>query len=203
MHSRRDFMAGGLAVAGTLIGGKASLAQQTSMNEVFFDRDAPVLGNPKGKVAMVEFFDYQCPYCKSSHTMLKKVVAADGDVRLVMKDWPIFGGASIFAAQAVLGAAQIGKYQVAMEALMKTKARLSEEDVEKALTGAGLSMQELAASVNKNNEKISGILDRNYNQALSFNFVGTPSFVIGKTIYAGVLDEKGLKDAIRRARSNI
>ncbi len=202
MYSRRDFLAGGIAAAGgVLLTGQTSQARQSSTNDVFYDKDAPVLGNPKGKVTVVEFFDYQCPYCKSSHAMVKKVVAADGDVRLVMKDWPVFGGASIFAAQAVLGAAQIGKYQVAMDALMKTKARLSEEDVEKALTGVGLTMKEIAASVNKHNKKISGILDRNYNQALSFNFVGTPSFVIGKTIYPGVLDEKGLKEAIRNARA--
>ena len=158
-------------------------------------------GNPKGRITVVEYFDYQCPYCKSSHDMVKKVVASEGDVRLVLKDWPIFGGASIFAAQAVLGAAQIGQYETAMEALMKTKGRLSEGDVEKTLTGAGLSMQEIAASVNRNNSKISGLLDRNYGQALGFNFVGTPSFVIGTTIYPGVLDEKGLKDAIKRART--
>lgn len=202
MYSKRDFMAGSLAaLGGALLGGRAAQAQQMSTNDVFYDKDAPVLGNPKGKVTVVEFFDYQCPYCKSSHGMVKKVVAADGGVRLVMKDWPVFGGASIFAAQAVLGAAQIGKYQVAMEALMKTKGRLSEDDVEKLLTGAGLKMKEIAASVNKNSKKISGILDRNYSQALSFNFVGTPSFVIGKTIYPGVLDEKGLKEAIRSARA--
>lgn len=202
MLLRRDFIASGLAaVGGTLITAQNSTAQQMSMNDVFFDRDAPVLGNPKGKITVVEYFDYQCPYCKSSHAMVKKVVADDGDVRLVLKDWPIFGGASIFAAQAVLGAAQVSRYQLAMEALMRTKARLSEDDVEKALTGAGLTMKEIAASVNKNNRKISALLDRNYSQALGFNFVGTPSFVIGKTIYPGVLDEKGLKDAIRRARA--
>ncbi|UXS05636.1 thioredoxin domain-containing protein (plasmid) [Agrobacterium tumefaciens] len=129
------------------------------------------------------------------------LAGALSDVRLVLKDWPIFGGASILAAQAVLEAAQIGKYEIAMEALMKTKGRLSEEDVEKALSGAGLTMPEIAAAINSNNSKISGLLDRNYGQALSFNFVGTPSFVIGKTIYPGVLDEKGLKDAIKRART--
>ncbi len=202
MLLRRDFVAGGLAtVGGTLITAQISPAQQMSMNDVFFDSDAPAIGNPKGKTTVVEYFDYQCPYCKSSHAMVKKVVADDGDVRLVLKDWPIFGGASIFAAQAVLGAAHVGRYQLAMEALMKTKARLSEDDVEKALTGAGLTMKEIAASVNKNNRKISALLDRNYSQALGFNFVGTPSFVVGKTIYPGVLDEKGLKDAIRRARA--
>jgi hypothetical protein len=156
VFSRRDFMAGGLAAfSGALVSAGDGFAQQVSTDEVFFDRDAPVLGNPKGKATIVEYFDYQCPYCKTSHAMVKKVVAHDGDIRLVLKDWPIFGGASVFAAQAVLGAAQIGQYEVAMEALMKTKARISENDVEKALTGAGLAMKDIAAAVNSNNRKIA------------------------------------------------
>jgi protein-disulfide isomerase len=203
MWSRRDVLAGGLATAAglTLLGTKDSAAAQMSTKEIFFDKDAPVLGNPKGSVTVVEYFDYQCPYCKSSHAALKKVVAADGDVRLVLKDWPILGDASVFAAQAVLGAAQIGHYEPAMEALMKTRGRLSQSQVEKALAGVGLTMEMLSAAVNENNSKISALLDRNYSQALSFNFVGTPSFVIGKDVYPGVLSEKALKDAIKLARA--
>ena len=203
MLSRRDVLAGGLATAAglTLLGVRDSAAAQMSTKEIFFDKDAPVLGNPKGSVTVVEYFDYQCPYCKSSHAALKKVVAADGDVRLVLKDWPILGDASVFAAQAVLGAAQIGHYEPAMEALMKTRGRLSQTQVEKALAGVGLTMEMLSAAVNENNSKISALLDRNYSQALSFNFVGTPSFVIGKDVYPGVLSEKALKDAIKLARA--
>ena len=203
MLSRRDVLAGGLATAAglTLPGARDSAAAQMSTKEIFFDKDAPVLGNPKGSVTVVEYFDYQCPYCKSSHAALKKVVAADGDVRLVLKDWPILGDASVFAAQAVLGAAQIGHYEPAMETLMKTRGRLSQRQGEKALAGGGLTMEMLSAAVNENNSKISAFLDRNYSQALSFNFVGTPSFVIGKDVYPGVLSEKALKDAIKLARA--
>ena len=201
MLTRRTVLTATVATAAAvLVGGRPSFAQQLSKEEVFFDKDAPVLGNPKGDVTIVEFFDYQCPYCKKVHPTVEKVVKADGNVRLVLKDWPILGEASVFAAQAVLGAAQIGKYQPAMEALMKTKARLSQDDIEKALIGAGLSMKELTAAVNTHNAKISGLLDRNYSQALAFNFAGTPSFVIGSAIIPGVLDEKGLKDAIAKAR---
>lgn len=189
-----------VAAAASVTGRRHSFAQQLTREEVFFDKDAPVLGNPKGDVTVVEFFDYQCPYCKKAHPMIEKVVKLDANVRLVMKDWPIFGDASVFAAQAVLAAAQIGKYEIAMRALMKTEGKLSHDDVETTLTGAGLSMKELAAAVNKHNAKISGLLDRNYNQALAFNFVGTPSFVIGSAIFPGFLDEKTLKEAIAKAR---
>jgi protein-disulfide isomerase len=201
MITRRTILTSGLAL-GTLavFGSRLALGQQLTKDEVFNDKDAPVLGNPKGDVTVVEFFDYQCPYCKKAHPTVKKVIERDGHVKLVMKDWPIFGDASIFAAQAVLGAAQIGKYEIAMGALMKTKGKLTHEDVESTLTGAGLSMVEIAAAVNRHTGKISGLLDRNYAQATAFNFAGTPAYVIGSSLYPGVLNEKDLVDAIARAR---
>lgn len=201
MPTRRTVLTTALAAtAASALGIKAAFGQQLTKKEVFFDKDVPVLGNPKGDVTIVEFFDYQCAYCKKAHPMVKNVVEKDGNVRLVLKDWPILGDASVYAAQAVLGAAQIGKYETAMEALMNTAGRLTHEEVEKKLTSAGLTMKEIAASVNKHNSKISGLLDRNYGQALAFNFAGTPSFVIGSAIFPGVLDEKGLKEAIAKAR---
>ena len=200
MITRRNLLtaAAGTAAFAAMVPPMA-FSQEITEKSVFYDPDAPVLGNPKGDVT--EFFDYQCPYCKKIHPMVEKVVREDANVRLVLKDWPVFGGASIFAAQAVLGAAQMGKYEPAMEALMKTTGKLTEEEVEKALTSTGLTMQEIAAAVNKHSAKISGLLDRNYSQALAFNFAGTPSFVIGRTTFAGVLDEKGLKGAIAEARA--
>lgn len=85
---------------------------------------------------------------------------------------------------------------------MKTKGKLTHEDVESTLIGAGLSMTELASAVNKHTAKISGLLDRNYAQATAFNFAGTPAFVIGSSLYPGVLDEKRLIDAIAKARQS-
>ena len=66
------------------------------------DPDSPVLGNPDGDVAIVEFFDYKCPYCKRVSGTLKDVVAADGKIRLIMKEFPILGPRSIQAARAAL-----------------------------------------------------------------------------------------------------
>lgn len=201
MFTRRTLLTSTIAMgAFAMLGTHRALAQQLTQDEVFNDKDAPVLGNPEGDVTVVEYFDYQCPYCKKAHPIVKKVVETDGNVRLILKDWPIFGDVSIFAAQAVLGAAQIGKYEIALEALMKTKGKLTHEDVESGLTDAGLSMTDIAASVNKHKAQISGLLDRNYNQALAFSFAGTPAYVIGSSIYPGVLDEKGLVDAIAKAR---
>ncbi|OEC93395.1 DsbA family protein [Rhizobium sp. YK2] len=202
MFNRRQFIsvAAGGALASTLLVGPGFAAQLTQ-DEVFRDPDAPVLGNPKGDVTIVEFFDYQCPYCKKSHPDVKSVVAEDGNVRLIMKDWPVFGDASVFASQAVLGANEIGDYEKAMEALMATPASLSEDDVKRLLATAGLDLSKIAQAVQRNDKKISDLLTRNYNQAMAFNFAGTPSFVIGKLTYSGVLGKDQLHNAIKQART--
>lgn len=202
MLNRRHFLsaaAGGVALAGFVP--RLSLAQQLTQQEVFQDPDAPVLGNPKGDVTVVEFFDYQCPYCKKGHPDVESVVAEDGNVRLIMKDWPVFGDVSVFASQAVLGANEIGLYKPAMEALMATPGALSQDQIKSALATAGIDFGKVATAVQQNDKKISDLLTRNYQQALAFNFRGTPSFVIGKSTYSGVMGKDKLRDAIKQARA--
>jgi protein-disulfide isomerase len=201
MIKRRNLLT---AVAGSVLLGvspRLSFGQQLTSEQVFNDPDAPVLGNPKGDVTVVEFFDYQCPYCKKAHPDIESVIEGDGNVRFIMKDWPVFGDVSVFASQAVLGANELGEYKKAMEALMATPGSLREEDVKRLLTSAGIDLKKVAEAVRKNDKKISDLLTRNYNQALAFNFAGTPSFVIGSTTYSGVLDKEQLLDAIKRARA--
>ncbi|TXH85551.1 MAG: DsbA family protein [Rhizobium sp.] len=202
MFNRRHFLstaAGGAVLA--ILAPRLGLGQQLTHQDVFHDPDAPVLGNPKGDVTIVEFFDYQCPYCKKSHPDVASVVEEDGKVRLIMKDWPVFGDVSVFASQVVLGANEIGLYKQAMEALMSTPGSLTEDQVTALLSAAGIDLGKVAAAVRQNDKKISDLLTRNYNQALAFNFAGTPSFVIGATTYSGVLGKDQLRDAIKQARA--
>ncbi|WP_411906939.1 DsbA family protein [Rhizobium mayense] len=202
MIIRRQFISVAAAsVVAAALAPRPGRARQLTEDEVFRDPDAPVLGNPKGDVTLVEFFDYQCPYCKKSHPDVESVVAEDGNVRLIMKDWPVFGDVSVFASQAVLGANELGAYKQAMEALMATPASLSQDDVKRLLTSAGLDLSKVAEAVRRNDKKISNLLTRNYNQATAFNFAGTPSFVIGKMTYSGVLGKDQLHDAIKQART--
>ena len=190
-------MAGLAAIAPSFAAAKSD---PTSREMVLHDPQAPVLGNPKGDVTVVEYFDYQCPYCKTSYEMVRDVVEKDGNVKLVLKDWPVFGGASVMAAQAVLASAKLGKYDKTLDAMFHTPNKLQQDDVEKALAKAGLTFEGVGKAVVQHQAWISGLLDRNWVQAAAFKFIGTPSFVVGSTSFAGVLDRKGLKDAIAKAR---
>lgn len=202
MMNRRQILAATAAGAATVvISGGESLAQRVpTVAEVLYDKEIPVLGNPNGDVTIVEYFDYQCPYCKKGHGELMRSVRKDGNVRLVMKDWIIFGDTSAYAARLVLAAEKSGNYVKAMEALMATPGRLTPEQVKAALKKGGLDAARLEAAYKADARRIDGILERNMDQGEAFNFGGTPSFVIGTKLYGGVMRERELIEAIKDAR---
>lgn len=201
MLNRRDLLKATAVGAATLSFPLAALAQvQLTVEEVLFDPEIPVLGNPDGDVTVAEFFDYQCPFCKRGHKDLLDVVEQDGNVRLVMKDWPIFGLASVHASSLVLAAGE--DYEKALNAVMATPGRLAKEDVDAAIAGAGLDPEALWQAFRKDMDRVDGILARNMDQANAFGFGGTPAFIIGTRIYSGAMDRQALLDAIAAARES-
>lgn len=208
IFTRRTLLIGGLAAGTAGAIGAAMIpparraeAQVLTVQDVLFDADNPVLGNPDGDVTIAEFFDYQCPYCKANHPDLTSVVAEDGNIRLVMKDFPIFGAPSIRASQLALGAADTGAYEAAIDALMQTQGRLSEDAVTDALQNAGLPVDQLDAAYRANRAKWDGLMSRNSAQAAQLGLQGTPAFIIGQTIYPGAMDRKALLEAVANARA--
>lgn len=204
MMNRRQMLAvsaGGVAAV-TLAGHTASAQMMPSVADVLYDKEIPVLGNPKGDVTIVEYFDYQCPYCKRGHGELMDVVNADGNVRLVLKDWIIFGDNSAYAARLALAAEKSGNYVKAVDALMATPGRLTKEQIDAALKKGGLDPVKLMAAYKADAARIDGILERNMDQGEAFNFGGTPSFVIGTKLYGGALNKNELVDAIKDARKS-
>lgn len=195
MQSRRCLLISTAAFVLITATGTSVAARQPTREEVFFDPVTPVLGNPNGAVTIVEFFDYQCPFCKSTYPALKEFVADDGNVRLLMRDWPIFGEASRFAAERVLGLGPQA-YGRAHEALMGTKGRLAQSDILEILDEASNGGLPPAHSA----DSVADTLSRNERMAKAFGLSGTPSFVIGSKVYGGVLDRAGLAQAVREAR---
>jgi protein-disulfide isomerase len=181
----------------------AQAADPLSRESILHDPAAPATGNPKGDLTIVEWFDYQCPYCKKVNPDLLKTVKQDGHVRLVFKDWPVFGGVSVNAAQLVLAAGYQGKYTEAHDALMAIRGKLSDDLVISALTQAGIDVVRAHSDLASHREAITGLLARNHEQALALGFQGTPAFIIGHYRVPGALDAATLKQAIKDARAAI
>lgn len=167
---------------------------------VLRDADNPVLGNPQGDITIVEYFDYQCPYCKKISPVLDQVVSEDKKVRLVLKDWPILGDPSGYAARLVLAAKYQNKYEAAHRALIVKVGRLTEAAIDETLTQAGVDVAKAKADLATNKASIDALLRRNSEQAQAFGFRGTPVFIVGTFRIPGGLTAEQFKLAIADAR---
>ena len=168
---------------------------------VLRDPEVPAIGNPQGDLTIVEYFDYQCPYCKKIAPELAKIAQEDGKLRIVLKDWPIFGGVSQYAAKMVLAAKYQDKYQEAHAALIGATTKLSEVIVRKLLEDAGVDADRAAKDLETHKTAIEALLARNNEQAEAFGFQGTPAFIIGTFRVPGVLNSAAFKQAIADARA--
>lgn len=151
-----------------------------SEDAVLRDADLFVAGNPAGNITVVNYTDYQCPYCRKSDVDLRQVVRDDGKIRLIFKDWPVLGPASTAAAKMVLAANYQDKYLTAHEALITADSRLTDDIIRSRLTAAGIDVDRALRDRDANERKIDDILARNARQAKAFGFRGTPAFIIGK-----------------------
>ncbi|QWG24170.1 DsbA family protein [Bradyrhizobium sediminis] len=167
---------------------------------VLRDPDIPVAGNPDGDITIVEYFDFNCPYCRKLAPELRQVVQDDGKVRLVFKDWPILGEVSVLASRMALASKYQGKFIQAHEALIGVSSKLTAPRVRELLAGAGIDLDRLDRDLAANAKAIDAIIARNGEQAEAFGFKGTPAFIIGKFRVPGVLTMAQFDQAIADAR---
>jgi protein-disulfide isomerase len=192
-----------IIVAGFLNQAKAQQAQTdvVSRENVLRDPAVPVGGNRDAEFAIVEYFDYQCPYCKKIESVLRQIVEEDGKIRLVLKDWPIFGEASRYAAQMGLATKFQGKYIESHNVMIGARSKLSDQAVRELLKGAGIDVTRATADLQAHAQEINAVLERNDAQARAFGFPGTPAFIIGTFRVPGVLTAADFKQAIKDARA--
>ena len=203
MASRRDvlgLLGAGAAVLGGMPGEAGVQGGEPSEKAVLHDSDNPVLGNPFGDIAIVEWFDYNCPYCRKLEPELRQVVQDDGKVRLVLKDWPILGPVSVVAARMALACKYQDKYAQAHDALFAVSSRLTEPRIDELLKEAGIDLDRTKHDLETNGKAIDAILARINAQAEGLSFRGTPSFIIGKFRVPGVLTMEQFAQLIADAR---
>lgn len=172
-----------------------------SRDSVLRDPEIPALGNPKGDLTVVEFFDYQCPYCRKMAPELAKLTQDDGNIRLVLKDWPVFGDVSVYAAKLALASKYQDKYPQAHQALIEADGKLTPDSVSGLLAKAGVDVAAATSDLAAHQKTIDDLLARNSAQADAFGFQGTPGFIVGTFRVPGVLEMKVFKQVIADARA--
>jgi protein-disulfide isomerase len=197
--SRRDTLALIGASAAVLAMPRAASAEPSEAS-VLRDPDNPVFGNPNGDISIVEWFDFNCPYCRKIEPEMRQVVQDDGKVRLVLKDWPILGPVSVVAARLALACKYQDKYDKAHDAMIGVSSKLTEPRIYELLAGAGVDVDRAKADLATNAKAIDGMLARNNAAAEGLGFRGTPSFIVGKFRVPGVLTMDQFAQVIADAR---
>jgi protein-disulfide isomerase len=170
-----------------------------TVRDVGYDPAMPALGNPEGDVTIAEFVDYQCPVCKLVFLELKKLMEEDRGIRLVMKDWPIFGDISRDAARMALSAGE--QYGKAVDALMANERGLSEHRTDEILGAVGIDVAGARAALAGRRPAIDALLSRNESQAAAFRLQGTPALVVGGMLFKRGMPVAELRQAVARARA--
>jgi protein-disulfide isomerase len=178
---------------------KSKEAVTNYKDKIFNDADTPVGGNPKGDVVMVEFFDFQCGYCKMSEESIRKILKDDKGVKFLYKDFPILGPMSVTAAKAAFAAAKQGKYVKFHDALIDKKDHLSEDMIYQTAKDSGLDVEKLKKDMA--DDGIAKLIDANLKLGNDIGVRGTPMFIIGNQIYPGALQYDQMKKAVDDARA--
>ena len=157
-----------------------------------------VAGNPEGDVTLVEFFDYNCGWCKKGFPEVVNLIEQDKKLRVVLKEFPIFGGDSDYAAKAALAAKKQGKYWELHSALLSHEGKVTKEIVDETAKAKGLDLVKLKADM-ESPEVAKAIADNQaLAQALAIN--GTPAFIIDTHLTPGYLPAGDLMAAIEEVR---
>lgn len=157
-----------------------------------------VLGNPNGKVVLVEFADYACGYCQRSVEDLKALIAENSDLKVVMRELPILSPQSHDAAKMALAAAEQGKYQAFHDAMYEV-GKPDPQNIEAAAKVAGLDLDRARKTIT--DPRLDAEIDRNLGLARQLGFQGTPSWVVGDQLLSGAVGKDVLAKAISEARS--
>jgi len=178
--------------------GEATAVLKTRSEEILRDRDSPVGGNPNGDVSLVEFFDYNCPYCRQVTPIMAEAETADPKLRVVYKEFPILGPNSTFSAKAALAVHRQGKYVAFHKEMMLDRGVANEAKVLRIAAKIGVDAERMKSDMN--DPAIAAMVERNLALAQALRINGTPGFVIGDQIARGAVDLKTLQSLIQEAR---
>ena len=171
-----------------------------TQKHILAEPGVPTLGAAGADVTVVEYFDYNCPFCKALAPAFHPFIDKDHAAAVIYKEWPIFGGVSVYAAQSALAANYQDKYLQAHDALMSAPRLAENQQVDAALRAAGIDMAQLQKDLIAHKGAIDSLLKRNGTEARGLGLRGTPGILVGRQIVSGISDFASLQSAVAVAR---
>jgi protein-disulfide isomerase len=206
MNQRVPIHAVALLGAAIMLVAVAAFAQSPSLisleeqKRIIVSPGVPLLGATSPDVVVIEYFDFNCPFCRKLAPSIRALLKTDPKVAVVYKDWPIFGGVSVYAARCALAAQWQGKYEKAHDALISAP-RLSQNDqVDEILLRAGIDTGRIHRDLQQHGAEIEALLKRNSNEARALGIRGTPGILVARQTISNIGDLADLQAAVSNAR---
>ena len=173
--------------------------KQAGLSRVRDDQGDPVMGNPDGAITLYEFSDYNCGYCKRVFTPLRQLIEEDGDIKLVIKEFPILSQSSLLAAQAAIAAQAQDVFPAYHVAMMTSRGAVTMEGIMSAAGDAGADLDRLQKDMNS--AEVALIIERTRAAAQQLDISGTPGLVIGRQVIPGAIDIDQMRQIIAEERA--
>lgn len=174
---------------------------QTHADALFNDPASWSGGNPDGDITVVEFTDYRCGYCRKAHDEVAELIRSDGNIRFIVKEFPILGAASLTSARFAIAVLQLGgdaPYAKAKEALITLRGDPTPETLERLATDLGLDAPAVLAAMDS--PAVSAVIAANHDLGNRMQISGTPTFVINGAMLRGYVPLDGLREIVRQQR---
>ena len=171
----------------------------TSSKNIFHNAVDGVVGNSNGDVTIVEFMDYNCGWCRKSIKNVQELVKKDKNIRVVMKEWPIFGENSETAARAAMAAAKQGKYWELHQALFAFQGQVTPEVVMQTAKASGLDIKKLKDDMAS--ADVEANLAATIKLASALKFTGTPGFLVNKNVFPGYMELARMESVVADERA--
>lgn len=169
---------------------------------IFEDGHSWTGGNPEGDVTVVEFMDYRCGYCRRAFQEVEDLVGTDGNIRFVLKEFPILGEQSDLASRFAVAVQQIegpDAYKDAHDALMAMETDVTPEALSRLADGLGLDPEPILARMD--GPEVAAVIDANHALAQALGISGTPTFVLGGRMVRGYLPFEAMQAAVAEERA--
>jgi len=171
-------------------------------SEIFANPNDWVGGNPEGDLTLVEFMDYRCSYCRKAHDEVQALVETDGNIRYVIKEFPILGPESLVPSQFAIAVRMLhgdDAYKAAHDALMKLRGEPTLETLERLATDLGHDPVPLMEKMKS--DEIKAIITANHELADAMAISGTPAFVLKDTMMRGYVPLDGMQAIVAELRA--
>ena len=172
--------------------------------DALFDSAADwVGGNPEGDVTIVEFIDYRCGYCRRAHPEVTELIESDGNIRLIVKEFPILGDPSVVSSRFAVAVLQTGgpeAYKIVHNALIALRGEPDEATLRDLAVEAGVDADDIF--VQMESPEVGAVIAENHALARRLQINGTPSFVLGDQLLRGYLPLEAMRDLVEDVRAD-